>query len=248
MESWLFLALVLAIAVVGKNMSLVIASVVVMALKLLPVASKWLPVIQNKGINWGVTVISVAILVPIATGQITFADLFKAFKNPAGWIAIVAGIAVAILSKYGVNQLAAVPQVTVALVLGTIIGVVVFKGVAAGPVIASGMTYCIVTLLNLHFWQNKGLWHNLYSLAKVRTAQYTNGLQCPAKPNTGGLFVLAGVRRRTSKLVLSHSLIFVSFIVRCSIRGEIRPRNSLRIADGGPRSVARWVFVTCRLT
>lgn len=151
MESWLFLALVLAIAVVGKNMSLVIASVVVMALKLLPVASKWLPVIQSKGINWGVTVISVAILVPIATGQITFADLFKAFKNPAGWIAIVAGIAVAILSKYGVNQLAAVPQVTVALVLGTIIGVVVFKGVAAGPVIASGMTYCIVTLLNLHF-------------------------------------------------------------------------------------------------
>ena len=81
----------------------------------------------------------------------TFNDLWKAFRTPAGWIAIAAGIAVAILSKYGVNQLAAVPQVTVALVLGTIIGVVVFKGVAAGPVIASGMTYCIVTLLNLHF-------------------------------------------------------------------------------------------------
>ncbi|MCT3614998.1 DUF441 domain-containing protein, partial [Lactobacillus acidophilus] len=45
----------------------------------------------------------------------------------------------------------AVPQVTVALVLGTIIGVVAFKGVAAGPVIASGMTYLVVTLFNLHF-------------------------------------------------------------------------------------------------
>lgn len=151
MESWLFLALILLIAICGHNQSLIIATGVVMALKLIPLFQKWLPIIQQKGINWGVTVISVAILIPIATGQIGFADLAKAFRSPAGWIAVLAGIAVAILSKYGVNQLAAVPQVTVALVLGTIVGVVVFKGVAAGPVIASGMTYCIVTLLNLHF-------------------------------------------------------------------------------------------------
>lgn len=122
-----------------------------MLLKLLPFASKWMPVIEAKGINWGVTVISVAILIPIATGKIGFNDLIKAFKAPAGWIAVAAGIAVAILSKYGVEQLAAVPQVTVALVLGTIIGVVAFKGIAAGPVIASGMTYLVITLLNLHF-------------------------------------------------------------------------------------------------
>lgn len=151
MESWLFLALILLVAVLGKNMSLIIATIVVLILKLLPFATKWLPIIELRGINWGVTVISVAILIPIATGKIGFQDLFKAFKSPAGWIAVAAGIAVAILSKYGVNQLAAVPQVTVALVLGTIIGVVAFKGVAAGPVIASGMTYLIVSLFNLHF-------------------------------------------------------------------------------------------------
>ncbi|RVU71327.1 MULTISPECIES: DUF441 domain-containing protein [Lactobacillus] len=151
MESWLFLALILVVALVGHNMSLIIATGVVMVLKLLPFASKWLPVIEAKGINWGVTVISVAILIPIATGRIGFNDLIKAFKSPAGWVAVAAGIAVAILSKYGVDQLAAVPQVTIALVLGTIIGVVAFKGIAAGPVIASGMTYLVVTLFNLHF-------------------------------------------------------------------------------------------------
>lgn len=151
MESWLFLGLILLVAIFGKNMSLIIATVVVMVLKLLPFTTKWLPIIQAKGINWGVTVISVAILIPIATGQIGFKDLWQTFKTPAGWIAVAAGIAVAILFRYGVDQLAAVPQVTVALVLGTIIGVVAFKGVAAGPVIASGMTFVIVSLLNLHF-------------------------------------------------------------------------------------------------
>lgn len=151
MESWLFLGLILLVAIFGKNISLIIAKGVVMVLKLLPFTTKWLPVIQAKGINWGVTVISVAILIPIATGQIGFKDLWQTFKTPAGWIAVAAGIAVAILSRYGVDQLAAVPQVTVALVLGTIIGVVAFKGVAAGPVIASGMTFVVVSLLNLHF-------------------------------------------------------------------------------------------------
>ena len=151
MEIWLFLGLILLIAILGKNPSLVIAAVVVMVIKALPFTQKWLPVIQNKGINWGVTIISVAILVPIATGEITFHDLVRVFKTPAGWIAIAMGVAVAILSRLGVNQLSASPQVTVALVFGTIMGVVLFKGIAAGPVIASGLTYCIITMLNLHF-------------------------------------------------------------------------------------------------
>ena len=151
MESWLFLGLILLVAIFGKNMSLIIATGVVMFLKLIPYTQKWFPVIEAKGINWGVTIISVAILIPIATGKIGFNDLIKAFKTPAGWIAVAAGFTVAILSKYGVEQLAAIPQVTVALVLGTIIGVVAFKGIAAGPVIASGMTYLVVSLFNLHF-------------------------------------------------------------------------------------------------
>lgn len=151
METWLFLGLILLIAIIGKNTSLIVASVVVMFIKALPFTQKWFPIIQSKGINWGVTIISIAILIPIATGEITFHDLIRVFKNPAGWIAIGMGIAVAILSRWGVNQLSASPQVTVALVFGTIMGVVLFKGIAAGPVIASGLTYCIITMLNLHF-------------------------------------------------------------------------------------------------
>ena len=147
----MFLLLVLGVALFGKNTSLIIATLAVMVLKLLPLTAKWLPAIQAKGINWGVTIISIAILVPIATGQIGFKDLMHVFQTPAGWIAVACGILVAILSRYGVNQLSASPQVTVALVLGTIIGVVFLKGVAAGPVIASGITYCIVSLLHLSF-------------------------------------------------------------------------------------------------
>ena len=70
MESWIFLGLILLIAYLGKNSSLLIAGAVVMVIKFFPFLSQKLyPVIQAKGINWGVTIISVAILIPIATGK-----------------------------------------------------------------------------------------------------------------------------------------------------------------------------------
>lgn len=149
MESWLFLAIIFVVAWLGKNQSLIIASLVVLGLKALPISDKIFPTIQAKGINWGVTVISVAILIPIATGQIGFKDLLNAFKTPAGFIAVGCGVLVAVLSSKGVGLLAASPEMTVALVFGTIMGVVLFKGIAAGPVIAAGITYTILTVFQL---------------------------------------------------------------------------------------------------
>lgn len=150
MESWLFLGLILMIALLAKNTSLILATLVVMILKFLPLTSKLMTLIEKQGINWGVTIISVAILIPIATGRISFNDLLQVFHSPAGWIAIGCGILVAVLSKQGVSLLATSPQITVALLLGTIIGVVALQGVAAGPVIASGIAYCIFSILQLN--------------------------------------------------------------------------------------------------
>ncbi len=141
-ESWLFLGIIALVAFFGKNQSLLIAAGVVLLLKLIPQNEKIMTLINTKGINWGVTIISVAILIPIATGDIGLKDLLNAFRSPLGWFAIFCGIAVALLSAKGVGLISQSPEVTVALVVGTIIGVVFLRGVAAGPVIAAGLTYC----------------------------------------------------------------------------------------------------------
>ncbi|MGX7350992.1 hypothetical protein RU97_GL000294 [Enterococcus canis] len=147
MESWLFLGLILLIAFIAKNQSLLIAALVVLVIKALPGTDKLLTTIHGKGINWGVTIISITILIPIATGEITFRDLLQSFKSPVGWIAVFCGILVAVLSSKGVGLIAESPQVTVALVVGTIIGVVFLDGIAAGPVIAAGMAYCLIQVV-----------------------------------------------------------------------------------------------------
>ena len=150
MESWAFLAVILIIACIAKNQSLAFATLVVMLLKLLsPWTAKWMEIINGKGINWGVTLITIAILIPIATGKIGFHELWMAFRSPLGWCAIICGALVAVLSAKGVHLIGQSPEITVALVFGTILGVVLFRGIAAGPVIAAGLTYCLFSIIQM---------------------------------------------------------------------------------------------------
>jgi uncharacterized membrane protein (DUF441 family) len=146
LEPLLFLFTLLAIAFLAKNQSLIVAVLVLLALKIAGVEAKTFTLIQGRGINWGVTVITIAVLAPIASGDIGFKDLSGAFKSPYAWIALVSGMAVALLAKGGVTLLAEDPHITTALVLGTILAVSLFKGVAVGPLIGAGIAFAAMKL------------------------------------------------------------------------------------------------------
>ncbi|XYQ03798.1 DUF441 domain-containing protein [Bacillus safensis] len=137
----LFLVLLLVIALIAKNNSLIVAVSVLIAIKLIGLDQKIFPVLQSKGINWGVTVITIAVLVPIATGDIGFKQLGEAMKSSYAWIALGAGILVALIAKSGIVLLENDPHITAALVFGTILAVSLFKGVAVGPLIGAGIAY-----------------------------------------------------------------------------------------------------------
>ncbi|UYO34806.1 DUF441 domain-containing protein [Bacillus zhangzhouensis] len=137
----LFLVLLLVVALIAKNNSFILAVSVLIAIKLIGLDQKIFPVLQSKGINWGVTVITIAVLVPIATGDIGFKQLGEAMKSSYAWIALGAGILVALIAKNGIVLLENDPHITVALVFGTILAVSLFKGVAVGPLIGAGIAY-----------------------------------------------------------------------------------------------------------
>jgi uncharacterized membrane protein (DUF441 family) len=140
-QSMLFLLLLLVIGFLAKNSSLMISVGILLLCKIIGLEGKFFSVLQTKGINWGVTIITVAVLTPIATGAIGFKDLAAAFKSPFAWIALVSGILVALLAKGGIVLLTKDPQITTALVLGTILAVSIFKGVAVGPLIGAGIAF-----------------------------------------------------------------------------------------------------------
>lgn len=60
--------------------------------------------------------------------------------------ACISGIAVALLAKGGITLLSEDPHITTALVLGAILAVALFKGVAVGPHIGAGIAYMIIRI------------------------------------------------------------------------------------------------------
>ncbi|MCJ7839748.1 DUF441 domain-containing protein [Lederbergia sp. NSJ-179] len=144
----LFMIMLLAIGFIAKNNSLIIAAAVLIILKLIGADEKIFGVLQTKGINWGVTVITIAVLAPIASGHIGFKELGDAVKSPYAWIALGAGMAVALIAKYGIQLLSTDPHITTALVIGTILAVAVFKGVAVGPLIGAGIAYMAMKIFD----------------------------------------------------------------------------------------------------
>lgn len=148
-QPYLFLILLLAIGLIAKNQSLIIAISVLLLLKIIGLDHKIFSFIQTKGINWGVTIITIAVLAPIASGQIGFKELLESLKSPYAWIALGSGMAVALIAKNGITLLAEDPHITAALVLGTILAVAIFKGVAVGPLIGAGIAYIGMKLVEV---------------------------------------------------------------------------------------------------
>ncbi|MFC5712757.1 DUF441 domain-containing protein [Thalassorhabdus alkalitolerans] len=140
-QATIFMLILLAIGVIGKNQSLVVAILVLLALKWTGAGDKVFPFMQAKGINIAVTILTIAVLVPIVTGEIGFKQLGDAMKSVYAWVALGAGITVALIAKGGVDLLQNDPHITAALVIGTILAVALFNGVAVGPLIGAGIAY-----------------------------------------------------------------------------------------------------------
>lgn len=143
-SEYLMLLLILALGIIGHNTTVAYAVIIVLILKLLGLTAM-LDVLSANGLNWGIVILMAAILVPIATGDVTIANMIDAFKSPLGVAAIVCGV-LAAMAGGGVELLKNDPHIVAALIIGTIIGVCFFKGVAVGPLIAGGMTYALMKL------------------------------------------------------------------------------------------------------
>lgn len=142
------LLLVLALAVIGNNNSVSIAAAALLLIRLAAPAN-WLDVVADKGVNVGVILLTAGVLAPLAAGKVDLIALGATLKRPVGLIAVVVGLGVAWIAGRGVGYMQAAPEIVTALMVGTIIGVCFFKGLAVGPLIAGGVVALLAGLLRL---------------------------------------------------------------------------------------------------
>lgn len=148
MNKYIFLAIIIILSILSKNKIMLYASITLIILSILPNSDKSLILSKKHGIKIGLYFLTLAILTPIAMGNVELQDLLKSFLDYRSIIAILFGIIAAILSTKGIQLQMLDPQIVISVSLGTIIGISLFKGTASGPIIASGATFIILQIID----------------------------------------------------------------------------------------------------
>jgi uncharacterized membrane protein (DUF441 family) len=86
------------------------------------------------------------VLVPIATGRIGMKDIISLVGSAEGIVAMLIGAFVAYAAAQGLPLMQDTPQIVTALIVGTIVGVCFFHGLAVGPLIAAGLVAVLFQL------------------------------------------------------------------------------------------------------
>lgn len=139
----LILLAIAGISMFAGNHTVAAAMGVLIVLRISPLAA-YFPWLRMHGLNIGIFLLMVAVMVPIASGQIAALDLLKSFTHWKSAAAIVVGIFVAWLGGRGVTLMSAQPGVVAGLMVGTILGVAFFRGVPVGPLIAAGLLSLLI--------------------------------------------------------------------------------------------------------
>lgn len=132
------LLLLLALGVVGNNATVSIAVAILLLMRLLSL-ERFFPFLEQYGLHVGIIVLTIGILTPLASGKIKPDSLYQLFMNWQSILAVLIGIFVAYLAGKGTSLMTDNPFIVTGLLLGTIIGVTFFRGVAVGPLIAAGI-------------------------------------------------------------------------------------------------------------
>ncbi|TVY04656.1 DUF441 domain-containing protein [Cohnella terricola] len=144
----LVLVALIIIGLVGRSSIITTAACILLVIKLTHL-DRYLPTIERRGIELGLLFLTLAVLVPFASGRIQPKDMIDAFGGWVGWVALAGGAIGAYLNSKGLETLKMDPQLIVGIVVGSIAGVVLLRGIPVGPLMAAGITAMILKIVQL---------------------------------------------------------------------------------------------------
>ncbi|WP_340003556.1 DUF441 domain-containing protein [Paenibacillus sp. FSL K6-0276] len=142
MTSLLLLGLA-ALGIISSNSPVTIAMVVLLLLRVLGLQQTF-PWLEKYGLTIGIIILTIGVMTPLASGKISLQMVGQSFLHWKSLLAIAIGILVAYLGGRGAILMTNQPTVVAGLLIGTVIGVALFKGVPVGPLIAAGMLSLLI--------------------------------------------------------------------------------------------------------
>lgn len=139
------LLVLLGCGIFSHNTAVTIAAAVLIIFRITPL-SEYFSYLQDYGLHVGIIILTIGVLTPIASGKIPGDAILKSFMSWKSLLAIAIGLLVAWLGGRGVKLMSNQPDVVAGLLLGTVAGVAVLRGVPVGPLIAAGILSLLIGL------------------------------------------------------------------------------------------------------
>ena len=137
------LLILLACGIFSHNSAVSIAAAVLIVFRITPL-NEFFPYLQQHGLNIGIIILTIGVLTPIASGKIPGDTILKSFLSWKSLLAIAIGLLVAWLGGRGVKLMSNQPDIVAGLLIGTVAGVAVLRGVPVGPLIAAGILSLLI--------------------------------------------------------------------------------------------------------
>lgn len=139
----LILLALAALGIISHNMTVTLAILALLAVRITPL-NNYFPWVEKYGLTVGVLVLTIGVMAPIASGKISAGDVMHSFLHWKSLLAVLIGVMVSWLGGRGVALMTHQPSVVAGLLVGTVIGVALFRGVPVGPLIAAGLLSLLV--------------------------------------------------------------------------------------------------------
>lgn len=145
----LVLLVLLIIAILGKSNLVAMASCMLMAVKFSGLEQYVLPALEKRGLKFGLLVLMVYILLPMAKGQVSLREVKYSFSTVPGVLALFGGALATHLNNEGLKLMKVMPEIIFGMTVGTILGTVFFRGIPCGPVMAAAVTAILLEIYSL---------------------------------------------------------------------------------------------------
>ncbi|KEH97993.1 DUF441 domain-containing protein [Clostridium massiliodielmoense] len=149
MSSKIILLILIFLSIVSKNKSLGIATIVMLMVSFFN-TKKCITFMENYFMDLGMTFLMIWMLIPIIKNPEFTKNIKNAF-NLKGIVCFLCGAIVAVLASKGIGFLKGSTDTLTGIILGSIVGVSLLGGVPVGPLIASGIAYEVVFIINFIF-------------------------------------------------------------------------------------------------
>lgn len=104
---------------------------------------------ERQGLEIGLFFLLLTVMVPLARENIDLREIIKYFASLPGLLAVLGGALATHLNYEGLRMLQLDPEMIFGLLIGSVLGIVLFNGIPVGPLMAAGLTALFVDFFRL---------------------------------------------------------------------------------------------------